>query len=129
MGRKPDCPDRKHPTHRRSDDLIRELQDLLGTEQVYFQSSPAAGTDYFGESYLFTGMHFPCFTVERTTAYQPKANDRNYLFRPGYKVSYINPDEPDPWMLERVMRHFQYCHYNRHYVSDNLHHDVFTIYY
>ena len=113
---------------RRSDQLIQELRDLLGTEEVYFQAASDAG-DGGEESYIFTGIHYPCFIMERTTAYQPKANDLNYLFRPGYQVTYINPDEPDPEMLERVMRHFPHCRYQRHFISDNLHHDVFMIYY
>lgn len=114
---------------RRSDLLIQELKDLLGTDEVYFQTSPDAGTNERGEAYLFTGIEYPCFIMERTTAYQPKANDKNYLFRPGYQVTYINRDEPDPEMLETVMNHFGNCHYDRHFISDNLHHDVFTIYY
>ena len=134
MERQPECPNPQHHCpphhpHRRSDDFIRELRELLGTDEVYFQPSAEAGSDEYDENYIYTGMRYPCFVLKRTTAYQPKANDRNYLFRPGYEVSYINPDEPDPWMLERIMRRFPHCHYNRHYVSDNLHHDVFTIYY
>lgn len=114
---------------RRSDLLIQELRDLLGTNEVYFQPSYAAGSSANGEPYIFTGIDYPCFIMERTTAYQPAANDRNYLFRPGYQVTYINQDEPDPDMLEKVMQHFAHCHYQRHFVSDNLHHDVFMIYF
>ena len=114
---------------RRSDLLIQALKDLLGTDEVYFQPGPDVGADEFGQSYIFTGMKYPCFVMERTTAYQPKANDLNYLFRPGYQVTYINRDEPDPEMLEAVLRTFPHCHYDRHFVTDNLHHDVFTIYY
>lgn len=114
---------------RRSDLLIQELKDLLGTDEVYFQPSDEAGTNEYGESYIFTGIDYPCFIMKRTTAYQPRANDRNYLFRPGYEVIYINRDEPDPEILERIVQHFPCCSYNRHYVADNLHHDVFTIYY
>lgn len=120
-------PDYQH--QRRSDDLILELMELLGTEEVYFQPSADAGINDYGESYIFTGMQYPCFVMKRTTAYQPHANDRNYLFRPGYEVTYINRDEPDSLMIERVMRRFPYCRYDRHFVADNLHHDVFTIYY
>ena len=114
---------------RRSDDFIQELRELLGTDEVYFQPSADAGTDSFGENFILTGISYPCFIIERTTAYQPHANNRNYLFRPGYQVSYINRDEPDPEMLERVLQQFPCSRYDRHYVSDNLHHDVFTIYY
>ena len=114
---------------RRSDLLIEELTDLLGTNKVYFQPSADAGTGEMGESYIFTGIEYPCFIMERTTAYQPRANDRNYFFRPGYQVTYINRDEPDPEMLERVMQRFGHCQYQRHFSRDNLHHDVFMIYY
>ena len=63
---------------RRSDLLIQELRDLLGTDEVYFQPSYDAGTDDgTGESYIFTGIQYPCFIMERTTAYQPRANNRN----------------------------------------------------
>lgn len=113
---------------RRSDLLIQELRDLLGTDEVYFQPSADAGNDG-KENYLFTGITYPAFIVTRNDAFQPKANDRSYLFRPGYRVTYINPDEPDPEMLEAVMQRFPHCRYQQHFVTDNLHHDVFMIYY
>ena len=113
---------------RRSDLLIQELKDLLGTDEVYFQ--PSAGVDQSDdEQIIFTGMNFPCFVLKRTTAYQPKANDRTYLFRPGYELTYINQDEPDPEILEQIGRKFGNCVYQRHFVADNLHHDVFVIYF
>ena len=101
----------------RSMELQQELEDLLGTGNVYFQPGPSVR------------MKYPCFVFNRTTAFQPKANDRTYLFRPGYEVTYINRDEPDPEMLEKVALHFLNCRYERHMVVDNLHHDIFTIYY
>ena len=113
---------------RRSDLLIQELKDLLGTDEVYFQPSYNAG-DGEGNNFIFTGIDYPCFIMERTTAYQPRADDKNYIFRPGYQVTYINRDEPDPEMLETVMQHFGHVNYQRHFVSDNLYHDVFLIYY
>ena len=113
---------------RRSDLFIQELKDLLGTDEVYFQNSADAGLD--GDSpYIFTGIEYPCFIIKRTSAYQPKANDKTYLFRPAYEVTYINRDEPDPEMLYEVGRRFSLCNYQRHFVSDNLHHDVWVIYY
>ena len=112
---------------RRSDLLIQELKDLLDTDEVYFQPGPNLGSE--SDPMIFTGIEYPCFIMERTTAYQPRANDKNYFFRPGYQVTYINRDEPDPEMLEAVMQHFPHCNYQRHFVSDNLHHDVFMIYY
>lgn len=112
----------------RSDLLIQELRDLLGTNEVYFQPSMAAGIAG-EEPYIFTGIEYPCFIIKRTGAYQPKANDKTYLFRSAYEVTYINRDEPDPEILRRVGRRFSLCNYQRHFVSDNLHHDVWVIYY
>lgn len=113
---------------RRSDLLIQELKDLLGTDEVYFQTSADAGLGDEGP-YIFTGIQYPCFIMKRTNAYQPKANDKTYLFRPAYEVTYINRDEPDPEMVYEVGRRFSLCTYQRHFVSDNLHHDVWVIYY
>lgn len=112
---------------RRSDLLIQELKDLLGTDEVYFQPNADVGSDE--EQVIFTGMNFPCFVMKRSTIYTPRANDTIYGFRQAYQVTYINQDEPDPEMLEAVMRKFPYCQYQRYFVSDNLHHDVFMIYY
>lgn len=114
---------------RRSDLLIQDLKDLLGTDEVYFQPAPDGETDAYGNSFIFTGMDYPCFVMKRTRAFQSRANDHVYIFRPGYEVTYINRDEPDPEMVEMVMQKFPCCHYERHYVADNLHHDLFMIYY
>lgn len=108
---------------------MQELMSLLGTDEVYFQPSAEAGISSGEEPFLFTGIQYPCFIIERSGAYQPRANNRNYLFQPSYQVTYINQDEPDPEMLKTVMEHFPYCHYDRHFISENLHHDVFQIYY
>ena len=116
---------------RRSDLLMQELRGLLGTSKVYFQPSDATiASGIVGEeSYIFTGIEYPCFIIKRTSAYQPKANDKTYLFRPAYEVTYINRDEPDPEMLYEVGQRFPLCNYQRHFVADNLHHDVWVIYY
>ena len=115
----------------RSDLLLQELRDLLGTNEVYFQPSMEAIVDSGDGSsgHIFTGIDYPCFIVKRTNVYQPKANDKTYLFRPAYEVTYINRDEPDPEMLYRVGQRFSLCNYQRHFVADNLHHDVWVIYY
>ncbi len=101
----------------RSLDLQNALEGLLNTRNVYFQPGPNVQLKY------------PCFVYNRKSAFQPKANNKTYLFRPAYEVTYINRDEPDPDILQKVMEAFVHCHYDRHYVADNLHHDLFTIYY
>lgn len=102
---------------KKSDSFIAELANLVSTGKVYFQ--PPANVQ----------LEFPCFLFHRNDAYQPHADDINYLYRPAYKVTYINRDEPDPDIIETVLKTFKHCHYTGHSVVDNLHHDYFTIYY
>lgn len=96
-------------------DLQNELKSLLGSDNVYFQPPST------------TRMHYPCFVFERGSGSQMTANNRNYLFTKRYTVTYIG-NESDPDMIDEVVRHFQMCKYDRHFVKDNLHHDVFSIY-
>lgn len=102
---------------RRSDDFIVELSELVNTGKVYFQ--PPSNVQ----------LEFPCFVFHRSDAYQPHADDTNYLYRPAYKVTYINRNEPDPDIVELVVKKFPHCRYTGHSIVDNLHHDYFTIYY
>ena len=103
---------------KRSDELIQDFMDLLGLpeNQVLFQPS--------------SNVHlvYPCVIIERETSYQPHANDKSYLFRPGYKCMYINRREPEPEEIQMIIERFPMCAYRNHYVADNLHHDVFLIY-
>lgn len=101
---------------KRSDELIAFLEST-NTGKVYFQPPSSVRLEY------------PCWVIERTTSYQPKAGDLTYLFRPGYKLMYINRDEPDPEILPMLGRNLSHVNYQNHYVADNLHHDVYNIYY
>jgi hypothetical protein len=101
---------------KRSDSFIADLEST-NTGKVYFQPPSSVQLNY------------PCWVVERSKVYQPKANDKTYLFRPGYKCMYMNCDEPDPEVLEMISRRYERCQYQNHYVVDNVHHDVFLIYY
>lgn len=42
---------------------------------------------------------------------------------------YINRDEPDPEILPMLGRAIPHVSYVNHYVVDNLHHDVYNIYF
>lgn len=54
------------------------------------------------------------------------ANNGRYIKRPSYEVTLID-DDPDSKYVEKIMQ-IPYCSFDRHYVSDNLNHFVFTIY-
>lgn len=101
---------------KRSDSFIADLEST-NTGKVYFQPPSSVQLNY------------PCWVVERSKVYQPKANDKTYLFRPGYKCIFMNCEEPDPDVLYEISRRYENCHYQNHYVKDNINHDVFLIYY
>lgn len=95
--------------------LQSKLEELLGTKNVYYQPPESKKLQYTAIVYSksrFDGIH---------------ANDSMYLKNTRYEVIVISrlPDDP---AIDKLLE-LPYCSYDRNYVSDNLHHDVFTIYF
>lgn len=102
---------------RRSDDFIAKLE-ATDTGKVYFQPPSSVKLVY------------PCWVIERITASQPRADDKTYFFRPGYKCIHMDRIEPDPDFLYGVISDlFPHSVYQNHYTMDNIHHDQYLIYY
>ena len=73
-------------------------------------------------------MTYPCFVYRSLEPDVIRANNHGYLMFPRYEVIYITDTESDE--IDRTMLDaFEYCDVGRKYVSDNLYHYVFTIYY
>lgn len=83
--------------------------------RVYFQ--PPANTD----------MEYPCITFERDDAETRFANNSPYFNTFGYDVTVIDQD-PESELLALVAA-LPMCSFNRHFVSDNLNHDVYKLYF
>lgn len=96
-------------------DLQNELKELLGSDNVYFQ--PPTNLR----------MNYPCIVMERGSGHQLDADNRTYIFTKRYVITHIGYD-PDEEMVDKLVHHFKMCKYDRHFVSDNLQHDVFTLY-
>lgn len=92
-----------------------ELVNLLGSDHVYFQPP---------ENLL---MKYPAIVYSRTNIDNIHADNLHYLQNRGYQVIVIDYD-PDSEIVDRVAE-FHKARFDRHYVSNNLNHDVFTIYY
>ena len=95
-------------------DLHEKLCDILGTRNVYFQ--PPASVK----------MNYPAIVYSRSRINSIHANDAIYIHHPGYEVILIDKN-PDSEYIEKILQ-LRYCRFDRHYESDNLNHDVFTIY-
>ena len=96
-----------------------ELQDLfetlLGSPNVYFQPPESKKMEYPAIVY---GLE----DIENTFA-----NDGVYLSKRKYLVTVIDED-PDSEIVVKISQ-LPTCRFNRHFESDNLNHDVFTLYY
>lgn len=95
--------------------LHEELCELLGKRNVYFQPPESVKICY------------PAIVYSRNKIDNTFANNQVYTTRNGYTVTVIDKD-PDSELVEKMTK-FPTAKWTRHYVSDNLNHDVFNIYY
>lgn len=95
-------------------DLQTTFEKILGSRNVYFQ--PPASVI----------MQYPAIVYSRRSIDNHFAGDTIHIQRPSYDVVLIDKNPEGPYLAELLR--IPYSRYNRHYVSDNLHHDSITIY-
>lgn len=96
--------------------LQDELEDILGSKNVYFQPPESIR------------MNYPAIVYSRRIGHRSYADNHSYIWLSAYEVTVISMD-PDFIVDLNLPDKFQYCRSDRHFVVDNLHHDVFIIYY
>lgn len=95
--------------------LHEELCALLGSRNVYYQP-PASVL-----------IKYPAIIYERSFIRSDFADDTQYIGRVGYSVTVVDKN-PDSDIVMNLSK-WPYCRFDRHFASDNLNHDVFTLYY
>lgn len=95
--------------------LQTELETILGSRNVYFQPPSSVRIQY------------PAIVYSRKDIEKRSANDGVYQKLPSYEVILIDKN-PDSKFVDKILE-LPYCSFDRHYESDNLNHDVFTLYY
>ena len=97
-------------------ELQKALEELLGSKHVYFQPPETLKLSY------------PCIVYHRDTGDTTYSNNMPYKFTKRYSLTYItrNPDDP---FVEKLAYAFQTIKHDRFYTSDNLNHDVYTLYF
>lgn len=100
---------------RRRLDLHEILCECLGSRNVYYQ--PPASIK----------MRYPAIVYSRYDIENTPADNITYKQSHFYQVTVIDSD-PDSEIVHKVS-HLPMCVFDRHYASDNLNHDVFTICY
>lgn len=95
-----------------------ELSEILHTlaPNVYFQ--PTTGVR----------IKYPCIIYERASGLSMPADNLSYLYTKSYTITVIDKD-PDSEIPDKVMKAFQMCTFDRHFVSDGLNHDTFLLYF
>lgn len=95
--------------------LQAKLEEVLGSENVYFQPPSSAK------------MKYDAIVYSRKNIENVFANNGVYNQHECYEVVviYRDPDSDIPRKISKLPM----CRFDRHYEIDNLNHDVFTIYY
>lgn len=91
------------------------LEELLGTDKVYFQPPPNVVLTY------------PCIVYKRDFAQTTFADNQPYDRQIRYQVTVMdkNPDSELPAKVAALPM----CLFDRFYTADNLNHDVFNLFF
>lgn len=90
------------------------LVSILGSGEVYFQTPSETAIQYPAIVYKLNGMKVQ------------HANGRPYMGKNSYMVTFMTKDPTSP--ITQKLADLQLCRFDRHFVSKNLNHYVFTIY-
>lgn len=96
--------------------LQDKLEEVLGSKQVYFQPPESLKLKY------------PCIVYSRSKIFSRKADDMVYHKMNRYTVTLIFKD-PDSEIPDTIMDNFQLITHDRQFMSNNLIHDVYTLYF
>lgn len=96
-------------------DLQELLENLIESSNVYFQPPPNVN------------MKYPAIKYSRENIYNRHADNGVYLQQNVYQLTVIDKN-PDSEIVKKVSK-LPSCSFDRHYISNNLNHDVFTIYF
>lgn len=96
--------------------LHEKLCEILGSRNVYFQPPESIKLIY------------DCIIYKTKNRNDLMADDARYRGLVEYEVMFISRD-PDSEIPERLMESFNYISSSRTFTVDNLHHELFILYY
>ena len=96
-------------------ELHNKLVTLFGNNHVYYQ--PPENLK----------MEYPCIRYSKSDITSRHADNINYVNKTSYEIVVIDK-HPDNAVIEKILE-LPLSSYDRHYISDNLNHDVIRIYY
>ena len=96
-------------------ELHELLCETLGSRNVYFQPPESIS------------MNYPAIVYSRSRIDNTFADNTVYKQKVSYEITVIDED-PDSEIVKKVSL-IPMCRFDRHFTSNNLNHDTFTIYY
>lgn len=99
---------------RRSQELQATFEELLESRNVYYNPPSSVY------------MKYDAIVFNRSRIDNTFADDNVYGQHYRYEVTTITQD-PDASIIDKISK-LPMCSHDRHFVSDNLHHNVFTLY-
>ena len=99
---------------RRSQELQATFEELLESRNVYY--NPPSSVK----------MNYDAIVFNRSRIENAFANNNVYGQNYRYEVTTITHD-PDAPIIDKISK-MPMCVHDRHFVSDNMHHNVFTLY-
>lgn len=95
--------------------LHSKLEELLGSKNVYYQPPESVK------------MSYPAIRYSKSGIDKKSADSSTYITTKCYKIVVIDP-KPDNPVIDKLLE-LPMCSFNTNYKSDNLNHDVLTLYY
>ena len=96
-------------------ELHNKLVALFCNDHVYYQPTESLK------------MEYPCIRYSKSDITSRHADNINYVNKTSYEIVVIDK-HPDNVVIEKILE-LPLSSYDRHYISDNLNHDVIRIYY
>lgn len=107
-------------------ELQSVLEEILGSRNVYFQP-PASLIPAKAAKAVTSELKYPCILYELSDIWVDHADDDIYRKFKQYMITVIDKD-PDSGLPDKI-NDLKYCEMDRFYVSNNLNHWVFTLYF
>lgn len=95
--------------------LQEMLVEFLGSNNVYYQPPETLK------------MEYPCIKYSKTNIYNRYANNRKYTMMDCYILTIIDKKVDNP-VIKKILE-LPMSSFDRHYVYDNLNHDVIRLYF
>jgi hypothetical protein len=106
------------------EEIFRIFHEADGYQHVYYQPDTNIK------------LHYPCVVYTRDGEVPYRADNNRYVTNWSYRLTIIDPDPVSSCIdanhtktIIDAISELPKCSYIRHFVNDNLNHDVFKIYY